>query len=651
MKNKLVKKSNFDRALITDTHPFDVPIIFNNEGLYSNTLNKDSKYISIVIKKLISNTPFYTNPIDYNISKGDGSIRRLSLPHPAVQQEMCRFYEEYSDLICYYTSRSPISIRAPLKQASTFYTGEGSSESKYKGDNIESLLTDFKNKHSISFFKYNGFNRIYKFFSSGKFYSLEKEYEHFWCMDVSKCFESIYTHSMSWANKTKDFIKFENNVKIDAMFGQKIDKLMQRSNRNETNGILVGPEFSRIFAEIILQTVDINTIKRLDKKGIKYGLDYNACRYIDDIFIFSKNENISSLVFNCFSDELRKFNLHVNEHKTRKYQRPFITRKSLTTNKINDEINRLSESMFSINNGAVNLADVRSHFNVSNRFIDRVKTICADTGSSYADVSNYIISSLEQRVRKLFSFYEVENESNSIIRIDDDNQFKIYKIVMVFLEAIFHLYTISNSVSSSYVVSRCCLVVTSFFDKQFSDYSTSIRDFIFLQVVNYSKVFSKSSRDQHLSLELINLILITSEFGYEFQFSEAFLKEHFFDLDNGLAYFNTISLIYYIKNYPKYKNLHSEFLKILNKKINAASSFATNSDELHLILDLIACPYISIENRVKWVKHLSDIEKLEIDTIDHRQVVLDFEQNPWFVDWKSINLYNLLEKKLLKSIY
>lgn len=39
-------------------------------------------------------------------------------------------------------------------------------------------------------------------------------------------------------------------------FGSKFDSLMQRMNYNETNGILIGPEVSRIFSEIILQAVD-----------------------------------------------------------------------------------------------------------------------------------------------------------------------------------------------------------------------------------------------------------------------------------------------------------------------------------------------------------------------------------------------------------
>ncbi|MFN8135210.1 MAG: hypothetical protein U0Z17_08290 [Bacteroidales bacterium] len=60
------------------------------------------------------------------------------------------------------------------------------------------------------------------------------------------------------------------------------------------NGIVVGPEISRIFAEIILQNVDINVLNILEKEGRKYEVDYEARRYVDDYFIFSNDENFQA---------------------------------------------------------------------------------------------------------------------------------------------------------------------------------------------------------------------------------------------------------------------------------------------------------------------------------------------------------------------
>ncbi|MEZ9240170.1 antiviral reverse transcriptase Drt3b [Vibrio splendidus] len=654
MTNKIINKNNFERALITDTLPFDLPIIFNNEGLYENFFkDSDNNYCQTVIDSLIKKSGLFSNPIDYNIRKAEDSVRRLSLIHPAAQYQMCEFYAEYADLICYYTSRSPFSMRYPVKLSSTYYNGDDNADGKYKMDDVEDLRNDFKRKHSISFFKYSGFNRIYKFFSSGKYYKLEKKYNNFWCMDVSKCFESIYTHSMTWATKSKDIIKSEENTKINALFGQKLDKLMQTSNRNETNGIVVGPEFSRIFAEIIFQTVDLKVLSKLKSLGFSYKENYEICRYIDDVFIFSNESSLNKIIFEIYSDELRKFNLHVNENKTKKYSRPFVTSKSRTILKINDEVNTLSKSLFEFKGGELDLTKIHSCYNVSNRFIDRVKSICVDTDSSYFDVSGYIIASLEQRVRKLINCYEIEGEEGSISYkiIEQEEQGDIYKIFLVFIEVMFYLYTISHSVSSSYVISRCCLSVINYFNSINSDYSNSIKENIFNHILEFSVSFSSNNRDQYLSLELINLILITSEFGYEYQFPETFLRQELLDLNGDFSYFNVITLFYYIKKFPRYKGLQEELVKKVDKKIIAFKSFSDSSHNIHLVLDMISCPHIDKALRIKWLKKLNTVATLGITDDELEGAVDNFQQNPWFVNWDKINIFNLLEKKLLKSNY
>ncbi|WP_318432952.1 antiviral reverse transcriptase Drt3b [Photobacterium leiognathi] len=654
MINKVISKNNYERAIITDTLPFDLPIIFNNEGLYDNFfISHNDEYCNIIIEKLIKKPALFSNPIDYNIRKNEHSIRKLSLLHPASQYAMCKFYEEYSELICYYTLRSPFSMRAPVKLSSTYYNGDKISDGKYKLDNVEDMKNDFKRKHSISFFKYSGFNRIYKFFSSGKYYKLEKKYNHFWSMDVSKCFESIYTHSISWATKNKKIIKSDQNTKISALFGQKLDKLMQSSNKNETNGIVVGPEFSRIFAEIILQTIDLNVIKKLENYNYKHQKDYDICRYIDDIFIFSNEITLNKKIFEIYTDELSKFNLHINESKTKKISRPFFTSKSRIILKINNEVNEFSKFLFKFENSNIVTTNIYSCYNVSNRFIDKIKSICIDTNSSYFDVSSYIISSLEQRIRKLIEHYEYVDDEGiiKIKNIDFEEQERIYKILVVFIEIMFYLYTISHSVSSSYVISRGCILVTNFFNSLNSDYTSSIKEVIFNHIVDFSDSFSSFNREQYLSLELINLILITSEFGYEYQFTESFLKDNLFFVEGDFTYFNIITLLYYIKNNSKYDNLKYEVIKSVDKKLMTCNSFSDSSHNIHLALDMISCPYIENNYRTKWLKKLSSVESLGIDDNKLVDAVSSLQNTPWFVNWKKINIFNLLEKKLLKSNY
>ncbi len=87
--------------------------------------------------------------------------------------------------------------------------------------------------------RYSGFDRLYKFFESDDHIRLEKKFRYQISIDISKCFDSIYTHSIAWATKSKDEAK-EN---ISALtFGNHFDKVMQRLNHNETSGICIGPK-------------------------------------------------------------------------------------------------------------------------------------------------------------------------------------------------------------------------------------------------------------------------------------------------------------------------------------------------------------------------------------------------------------------------
>lgn len=51
MINKVISKNNYERAIITDILPFDLPIIFNNEDLYDNFfISHNDEYCNIIIE-------------------------------------------------------------------------------------------------------------------------------------------------------------------------------------------------------------------------------------------------------------------------------------------------------------------------------------------------------------------------------------------------------------------------------------------------------------------------------------------------------------------------------------------------------------------------------------------------------------------------
>lgn len=341
-------KKDYRRALLTDTSPSDAPIIFSNDGFYINShlsIQSNGQYNPIVIffRKIIApkedlnlsndaerakKQAEQTYPLKFKIFKDESKLRTLSLIHPRSQYNYVEFYHYFSSAITSLCSQSKLSIRAPVKIANSFYTKKKIVEKiAYKKTKIDTLDSEIWSKHASSFFSYKGYDRIYKLFENGQYITLEKKFNVMWSLDIANCFDSIYTHTISWAIKNKEFIKA--NLKKGKQFGDELDSIMQRSNNNETNGIPIGAEFSRVFAELIFQNIDDCIVKKLEEVyQYKLKTHFEILRYVDDYFIFAINESVAGRVHGIISDELGKYNLYLGDKKLSKLERPFLTNKS-----------------------------------------------------------------------------------------------------------------------------------------------------------------------------------------------------------------------------------------------------------------------------------------------------------------------------------
>ena len=334
MKTNLIKRRDYNRVLITETLPFETPIIFSNDGLYDllSTIDTADEVLKVFICAIVFGTELpkhvnSTEPYLYKVKKSSHEFRRLALLHPSSQWKLRCFYEKYEQLMLHYCSVSPASIRTPRRIAGSFYSKSSwENINQYKNGTVTTTELDKYVKHTPSYFAYEGHDRLYKFFNSRDYFALEKQFSVLTTLDVSKCFDSIYTHSLSWAVKDKSFTKA--NVAISSTFAQEFDEIIRHGNHNETNGIPIDPETSRIFAEIIFQEIDRRTIHCLSELGEEFGVHYTFRRYVDDVFIFTRDEKTGRKVYAAYSDVLIGFNLHANTSKSHVILRPFLTSKS-----------------------------------------------------------------------------------------------------------------------------------------------------------------------------------------------------------------------------------------------------------------------------------------------------------------------------------
>lgn len=124
--------------------------------------------------------------------------------------------------------------------------------------------------------------------------------------DISKCFPSIYSHSLPWALVGKSNAKLTAGSKCKSLWYNQIDHFVQNCKYGETHGLLIGPHTSNLLGEVILSAVD----KELCSKKWKYT------RHIDDYTCYVESFEKAHLFLIDLNAELRKFDLSINDKKT-----------------------------------------------------------------------------------------------------------------------------------------------------------------------------------------------------------------------------------------------------------------------------------------------------------------------------------------------
>lgn len=128
--------------------------------------------------------------------------------------------------------------------------------------------------------------------------------------DITDCYGSIYTHTISWAIHGKAWSK--NHRKHNVGLGNIIDSSIQYLQSGQTNGIPQGSILFDFIAEIVLGYADFE----LSRKLANITEEFHIIRYRDDYRIFSNSKELSEKILRELSDVLSELNMHFNSKKT-----------------------------------------------------------------------------------------------------------------------------------------------------------------------------------------------------------------------------------------------------------------------------------------------------------------------------------------------
>lgn len=650
MKNRKKEKIPYkkEKVVLSDILPYEAPVIFNNSGFYKflvenkiefkdidkdNGCNESKQGLKKIVEFIFSDKD-RTQPFEFRISHKNNSYRTLSVIHPRNQLNIIAFYQEFKETIKYFSNISQYSIRKPHKVAKTRYINDYLHQQK-------KIAEKEKTENLKTFFTYKEYSSIHKFFESYEYQQSEKQFDHLYTFDINKCFDSIYTHSISWALYNKEIVK-DNIPKSTNTFAGKFDALMQNMNYGETNGILIGSEVARIFAEILLQQIDKIVFDELYKDEVVYKRDYKVFRYVDDYFLFYSDDKFKNKILEKFSHHLKRHHLSISETKSYQYNRPIITELTIAKTKITDLISdKLGITLLDEKN-CLDEEDGPPKWRIgfkSKDLIIRFKIIIKESNIEYKDVINYSIAIIEKSILNAISKIEKEEEKDKSLYLENLLEY-IYNV----LDFVFFVYSVSPRVTATI---KIVSIISKLFDflKGRNSLGKHQKSHIYKKIFDeIYQIIATNKTKEYSQNETLYLLIALAELEVDYDVDSELLEEYFFNKDKDMDYFAITTLLFYIKKKEKYQDLKSKIIDKIREKFTNSNkdNIKRNAETVMLLLDLLSCPFIELKDKKEFLG-LVGIKENKDNFIGFRK--------HWFIRWENFNLSKEIENKRSQEVY
>lgn len=580
-------KNNIERNkldyILTDIMPVEVSELFSYSKFYEYLLSKQSTLDDIVsqmhaMKAENSETPFSggkwgnwaTSPLKFNILKGTDSIRELNLVQPLSAMNIYFFVECYQkELLDILSNNACFSLRYHRKNSDLFYRRKSKKIVDYF-EKISQKVDRAILQQTGAYFKIHKFNSVSSFTNSRLWQQCNFKYRNFSKIDYKSCFDSIYTHAYKWCIE-KDTVdsKEASNANLHIV----IDRVLQNINGRSSNGLIVGPEFSRMIAEVLLQEIDVEVKHNLAAQGLNAGTDYRVFRYVDDIYIFSHTQAHTDLIIKTIERAAQKYLLKFNEFKYLKAYTPVVLSSWLgKARALSDRISALFYRKQELHDMAEKKPLLKSGY-IS---VDRIK-----------DDFIYLVNEFPKEQRYIVSFMLSTLLNNISNKKDGYALFEPGKCARAFVLLDLAMYIYSFCPCFEHTQKLISMIVYMDDELQFSKDELNHKKLINL-IRRYSFVFEKGNMN-----DLCNWFVFFHDYSVPLlRSTETIFEKKLREEDNPILWANYLIYSRYHSDY------HQEILtwveEVLQYKVNQiGSKDPLLQKEFWYVLTFINCPYIS----------------------------------------------------------
>lgn len=248
--------------------PANLPSVISSSGLATPYESDGNRYL--VTQKRIGKTA------RFDATKRGEQRRSFSIPHPLFARDAGLFLENNWQSIWTHINNSTGSASKPMMPASNYRAVAITSQSKLREIRIRAL--------------------------AAKRYCL--------VTDIARCYPSVYTHSIPWALHSRQAAKDDRSPQSAEIWGNRLDFIHRQAQDAQTIGLPVGPDASRVTAEIILSRIDVDFLQATKSKTA-------YVRHVDDYWIGGDSTTECEQKLNVLRTGLSQFGLDINEAKTK----------------------------------------------------------------------------------------------------------------------------------------------------------------------------------------------------------------------------------------------------------------------------------------------------------------------------------------------
>lgn len=568
--------------ILTDLLPVEVSCLFTYKNFYKflfeNKKNDIKKIIEILNdakysnKRIFDNSDWSSVPLKYSIKKNGDSSRELSLLQPLSCLNIYLFIELYNEeILSYMKKNNCYSIRYHTLNTNLYHI-----KSKYKRSSYFSSIS--KNigigmiEQSGDFFHIRPYKSMNSFINSNKWEYLNRNYTYCARIDYKSCFDSIYSHAYKWI-LTPRVSQSKKNKNSSLLYA--IDRVVQNINGSCSNGLVVGPEFSRMIAEILLQNIDVNVKNKLMESGLNQTINYDVFRFVDDIFIFTHKIDDLKIIINQFQESATKFKISLNELKSVDSPTPCLPKEWLSeTRLISDKIKNFFNTSYKYKSiDSLDKGLVKNESIFVPRFVDELNILMSKYPTDTRTITSFLLSTFYNNISLKSKGYNLFSKSSK-------NKYK------PILDICFKIYSFFPSFDNG----RKLFSIIHYLNDELCFSEISVGKQHLSNLINkYDYIFLNYNID-----DLVDWFPLLKEYGVTLNLqTENKIFEKLKRLNNPILFANY--LIYATYNEKYLQVISDEISRIIKenlKNINCDSEKIFQDIEMWYIIIFHNCPYI-----------------------------------------------------------